>query len=205
MAIGQFEVANKIQTKALSLYEKTEDHEGIVRTACNLAAIAFSQKKVASGSKYLERTVKEARAANDLDDDDRAAIASLQGWEALFHDDFTLGLTRYRQALDLWRRRHGEEHPYTGWGHLLLGDANAEAGQLTTALGEMRQGIAILDHTLGRQNPRYLLAEIAYSRILDATGSHSEAAQIKSTAELVLKEVYRRQCAGCTISAVALH
>jgi tetratricopeptide (TPR) repeat protein len=160
---------------------------------------------VVSGSHYLERAVKEARAANDLDDDDRAAIASLQGWEALFHDDFTVGVARYRQALDFWKRRHGEEHPYTGWGHLLLGDANAAAGQLTTALEEMRQGIAILDRTLGRQNPRFLLAEIAYSRVLDATGSHSEAAQMKATAEPLLQDIYRRQCAGCTVSAAAFH
>jgi tetratricopeptide (TPR) repeat protein len=205
LATGQFEVAGKIKTKALSLYEKIGEHGGITRAACDLAAVEFNQKKVASGSKYLERAVKEAHVARDLDDDDRAAIASLQGWEALFHDDFTLGVGRYRQALDLWRRRHGEEHPYTGWGHLLLGDANAKAGQLTTALGEMKQGVAILDRTLGRQNPRYLLAEIAYSRVLDATGSHLEAAQIKAAAEPLLNDINPSKCAGCTISAAAFH
>jgi tetratricopeptide (TPR) repeat protein len=205
LATGQFEVADKIKTRALGLYQKIDDHEGIARAAYDLAAVAFGQKKVASGSKYLERAVKEARAANDLDDDDLAAMASLQGWKALFHDDFTLGLASYRKALDLWKKRHGEEHPYTGWGHVLLGDADAEAGQLTTALEEMRQGIAILDHTLGRQNPRYLLAEIAYSRVLDATGSHSDAAHIKAMAEPLLKDIYSRQCAGCTISAAAFH
>jgi tetratricopeptide (TPR) repeat protein len=203
LATGQFEVADKMKTKALGLYEKIDDHGGMVRASCDLAAIAFGQKKVGSGSNYLKRAVKEARAANDLDDDNRAAIASLQGWEALFHDDFTVGVARYRQALELWRKRHGEEHPYTGWGHLLLGDADAEAGQLTAALGKMRQGIAILDRALGRQNPRYLLKEIAYSRVLDATGSHSEAAQIKATAEPLLTDIYRRQCAGCTVSAAA--
>jgi hypothetical protein len=91
----------------------------------------------------------EARAANDLDDDDRAAIASLQGWQAQFDGDYTVGVARYRQALDLWRRLHGEEHSYTGWGHLLLGDAEAAAGQLTTALREIRQSVAILDRALG--------------------------------------------------------
>jgi hypothetical protein len=69
----------------------------------------------------------------------------------------------------------------------------------------MRQGSAILDRTLSRQNPRYLVAEIAYSRILDATGSHAEAAQIKAAAEPLLKDIYRRQCAGCTVSATAFH
>jgi tetratricopeptide (TPR) repeat protein len=205
LAVGQFEVAEKMKMKALDVYEKVDDHGGIARASCDLAAIAFSQKKVARGIKYLERAVMEAQAANDLDDDDRAAIASLQGWQAQFDGDYTVGVARYREALDLWRRIHGEEHPYTGWGHLLLGDAETAAGQLTTALREIRQSVAILDRALGRQNPRYLLAELAYSRVLDATGSHSEAAQIKATAEPLLKDIYRRQCAGCTVSAAALH
>lgn len=202
---GQFEAAEMMRTKALGLYEKVDDHGGIARSSGDLAGIAFSEKNVARGSKYLERAVKEARLANDFDDDDRAAIASLQGWKAQLDGDFRMSAVRYRQALDLSRGLHGEEHPFTGWDYLLLGEAHAEAGQLTTALGEMRQGVAILDRALGRQNPQYLVAEIAYSRVLDAAGSHAEAAQIKATAEPVLKDVYRRQCTGCSISAAAFH
>jgi tetratricopeptide (TPR) repeat protein len=205
VATGQFEVADKMRTKALGIYEKVEDHGGVARAAGDLAGIAFSQKKVASGSKYLERAVKEAGLANDLGDDDRIAIASLQGWKAQFDGDFTVSVARYRQALDMSRKVHGEEHPFTGWDYMLLGEAHAEMGQLTTALGEMRQGVAILDRALGRQNPRYLVAEIAYSRVLDASGSHIEAVRIKVAAESLLKDVYQRQCAGCTISAVAFH
>src|SRR6202030_2225350 len=120
-------------------------------------------------SKYLERAVKEARLANNLDGDDRVAIASLQGWKAQFDGNVTMSVASYGHALDLSRRLHGEEHPSTGWGYLLLGEAYAEAGQLTTAL---EQGVAVLERTLSRQNPHYLIAELAYSRILDATGSH---------------------------------
>jgi hypothetical protein len=194
-----------MRMKALGIYEKIEDHGGIARTCGDLAGIAFSQKKVDRGSKYLERAVKEARLANDLDSDDRVGIASLQGWKAQLDGDVTMSVVSYRQALDLSRKLHGEEHPSTGWGYLLLGEAHAEAGQLTNALGEMRQGVAVLDRTLSRQNPRYLVAEMAYSRVLDATGSHAEAARVKASAETLLKDVYRKQCAGCTISAVAFH
>jgi len=205
LANGEFEIADKIKTKALGLYERIGEHEGIARAACDLAAIKFNQKQVTRGSRYLERAVKESQAASSLEDDDRAAILSLQGWEALLHDDTAAGVASYRQALDLWRKRHGEEHPYTGWGYLLLGDADAKAGHLTTALGEMRQSAAILERTVGRQNSRYLLAELAYSRVLDATGSHSQAAQIKAMAEPLLNDIQRRQCAGCTISAASFH
>jgi tetratricopeptide (TPR) repeat protein len=205
VATGQFEIANKLRTKALGLYEKAGDHGGIARASADLAVTAFSQKKVGTGGKYLERAMKEARLANNLYDDDRAAIASLKGWQAQFDGDLATSVTSYRQALDLLKKCHGEEHPFTGWGYLLLGEANAEAGQLTTALVEMRQGIAILDRTLSLQNPRYLVAKIAYSRILDATGSHSEAAQIRAASEPLLKDIYRKQCAGCTVSAIAFH
>jgi hypothetical protein len=112
---------------------------------------------------------------------------------------------RYRQALDLSRRFHGEEHPFTGWNYPLLGQSHAEAGQLTTAVEEMRQGIAVLDRTLSHQNPRYLVAEMAYSRVLDAPGFHPEAANMKATAEAFLKDANRKQCAGCTISVAAFH
>lgn len=205
VATGQFEVADKLRIKVLGLYEKVGDHGGIARTSGDLAGTAFSQNKVGRGSKYLERAVKEARLANDLEDDDRATIVSLQGWQAQLNGDFAMSVMRYQQSLDLLSRYYGEEHPSTGWSYLLLGEAHAEAGQLTSALGEMRQGVAILERTLSRQNPHYLAAEMAYSRVLDATGSHSEAAQIKAAAEPLLKDIYRRQCTGCTVSATAFH
>ena len=203
VATSQFELAERLRLKALGLYEKIGDHGGIARSSGDLAGVAFSQNKVTKGSKYLQRAVKEARLANDLDDDDRVAIASLQGWKAQLDGDFATSALRYQQALGLSRRFHGEEHPFTGWDYLLLGTAHAETGELTTALGEMRQGIAILEHTLSKQNPRYLVAEIAYSRVLDATGSHAEATRIKATAESLLRDAYQRQCAGCTVSAAA--
>jgi tetratricopeptide (TPR) repeat protein len=203
VATGQFELAQELRMKALGLYERVEDHGGIARSSGDLAGIAFSQKKAGKGGKYLERAVKEARLANDLDDDDRIAIASLQGWKAQLDGDFEMSVVKYRQALDLSKRFHGEDHPFTGWNYLLLGTAHAQAGDLTNALEETRQGVAILKRKLSEQNPRYLVAKIAYSRVLDATGSHAEAARIRATAESLLKDVYQSQCIGCTVSAAA--
>jgi tetratricopeptide (TPR) repeat protein len=202
---GQFGIAEQMTTKALGLYERVDDRAGIVRASYDLATIAFSRKNVPEGSGYLKDAVKEARTANGLDDDDRAAIASLQGWQAQFYGNYTVSVVRYRQALDLWRGLHGEEHPYTGWGYLLLGEADAAAGQLTSALAEMKQSIAILDRSVGRRNPRYLEAEMAYARVLDRTGSESAAAQIRSETESVLKNIDHSQCVGCILSAGALH
>jgi hypothetical protein len=67
----------------------------------------------------------------------------------------------------------------------------------------MRMGLVILDHALGDKNPKYFMAQIAYSQILDRTGSHAEAAQVKAAAEQASKAFYRDQCVGCTISVAA--
>lgn len=202
VASGQFEDADRITKKALTLYLKIEDHDGIARASSNLAAIAFEQKNSTKGSRYLDRAIKEAAMATGFDDDDRAAIASLQGWQAQLNADYSRSIKSYRQALSLWKL-HGEGHPYVGWGYLLLGDAEAAAGKFTVALDDMKQGVAILNRALGPQNPRYLLGELAYSQVLDAAGSHSEAAQIKATAEPLLQAIYRKQCAECTVSAAS--
>jgi hypothetical protein len=142
---------------------------------------------------------------NDLDEDDLAAIDSMRGSLAQFDGDFRTAVSSYQQSLDLWRRRHGEEHPFTGWGYALLGEAHAKSGDLTTGLTEMKQGLAILGRALNHQDPRYLTAEIAYSRVLGDTGAHAEAAQIKASAEHLLREFYSGQCINCTISVAAFH
>jgi tetratricopeptide (TPR) repeat protein len=204
VSTGQFEDADKLRTKALRLYEKIGDHGGAAMASSDFALSSFRQNKVSQGKKYLESALREARAATDLDNDDRAAIASLQGWKAWHDRDYSKSVAKYREALDFLRSLHGEDHPSTGWAHVLLGDADAAAGQLKAALTETKEGMEILDRSLGRQNPHYLMAEVAYARALDASGSRAEADQIKATAESMLKENDRRQCPGCTVSAMAL-
>jgi tetratricopeptide (TPR) repeat protein len=201
LAMGQLDTAQKIKVKALNLYEKANDQAGIVRACYDLAEIAFGRGKMPEGAKYLERAIKEAQSATDLDDDDWASLASLQGWQAEINGDHAVSIARYKEALALWRRLHGEEHPDTGWGLVLLGAAEAKGGNSRAGLAEMRQGIAILGRTLGQKNLRYLSVEMTYARLLDKEGFRAEAAQVKATTEPTLQEVYREQCIGCTVSA----
>ena len=203
VTMGQLDVAARLRQRAFGLYEEIGDHAGMTRASNNLAGIAFSEHNTHEGRRYLERATKEAKLAKGLDDDDRASIASMQGWLAQLENDPVKGAARYRQSLDLLVKRHGEEHPFVGWGYVLLGRAHAETGDLTTALSEMKRGMAILGRTLDDQNPKYLTAELAYSRVLDTTGAHVEAAQMKAEAEHQLKEGSSRQCSNCTISAAA--
>ena len=67
----------------------------------------------------------------------------------------------------------------------------------------MQTALTILDHALGRKNPKYFAAELAYSRVLDQSGLHTEAAQMRAAGEKASKDYYGSQCAGCTISTAA--
>lgn len=102
------------------------------------------------------------------------------------------------------KRAHKGDHQNMGWGYVLLGRAYANAGRTDDAAKEMQQGLSILDRTLGRTNPHYLEAEIAYSRLLDETGAHDAAARLRAADEATLKALYQKQCVGCTISVNAL-
>lgn len=199
----QFDIATRLETKALRLYEQAGDRAGIARAASQLAGTAFSQDDVAQGSKFLKCAVKAAESTNNLDYDDRAAIESLTGWQARLNGNAANSITSYGRALDLVKKEHGDDYAATGWSYVLLGNANAAAGRWTEAIEAMRSGLAILDRTMGRQSQHYLIAEIAYSHALDAAGFHSKAAQIKAEAEPLLQALSRRQCDGCTVPAAA--
>jgi hypothetical protein len=67
----------------------------------------------------------------------------------------------------------------------------------------MQTGLTILDHALGQKNPKYFVAELAYSRVLDQFGLHAEAAQIRAAGEKAWKEYYGSHCTGCTINVAA--
>jgi len=204
LAMGQSDAADRMKRKALRIYEKTNDHTGIAIASSDLAGLAFSQGRVRRGRKYLKRARKEAQLASDLDDDDLAAISSMQGWLALLDRDVAATVAAYQHSLDLWRTRHGEEHPSTGWGYVLFGNAKAQAGELSSALADMQKGLAILDRTRGRQDARYWKAEVACSIVLDRTGARTEAARMRTDAERELQDLRRGQCSACTVSVAAL-
>jgi tetratricopeptide (TPR) repeat protein len=202
VALGQPEEAGRIQEKALHVFEKINDRASVAIVCSNLAALAFGQKQVRRGRKYLDRAQKEAQLAS-LDDDKLAAISSMRGWLSVIEGDAAGAVAAYQVSLDLWRKRYGEQHPSTGWGYVLLGDAKAAAGELTSALADMRTGLAVIERTRGRQDEHYLKAEIAYAGVLERSGARTEAAQLKTEAERELEKLHRAECDGCTISAAA--
>jgi len=203
LAMDQIDASRNLKLQALRLYAEADEHGGIAISCSDLAALALVKNKIHDAKKYLARARDEQLAATDLDDDGRAAISSMQGWLARIDGKIPDAVFAYQHSLDLWRNQHGEEHSFTGWGYMLLGNAKAEAGESASGLVDMERGLRIIGRTLGHENPRYLWGEIAYARVLDQTGAHPPAARIKAEAERQLKDLYRGQCPGCTISVAA--
>jgi tetratricopeptide (TPR) repeat protein len=203
-AMGQLKTSTDLRLKTLHLYKQIGDHSGLARACNNLAMLALQQRDGKKAKKYLSCSAEEMKVATALDDDDVAAIYSTQAEFDRLNGNTPAAIAGYERAMQIWRRAHKGDHPNIGWGCMLLGRLYATAGRISDAEKEMQQGLSILDRTLGRTNPRYLEAEIAYSRLLDQTGAHDAAASLRAADEATLKAIYQRQCFGCTISIDAL-
>ncbi|MGA8272766.1 MAG: tetratricopeptide repeat protein [Candidatus Sulfotelmatobacter sp.] len=198
--VGQLQIAAPMWVKALHLRQQTGDHAAVMRSLTKLAGLALAQKRVREADRYLKTASKEMKLTHDLGDDDSVVLFETQAWLALAQGYASDAVAGYQRALALCERVYGENHWLTGWEHLLRGKAYAQAGNMESAVADMREGVAILDHALGRKNPKYFAAEIAYSQVLDQAGSHVQAAQFRTTAEQSNKDFYGSQCVGCTIN-----
>jgi Tfp pilus assembly protein PilF len=197
---GRTEAAGKMWLTALQLREQIADHAGMVRSLLDLAGFDLSQQRIHEAKKYFKRAQQEIKLAGDLNDDDFALFFETQAWLAMIEGNYSGAVADYRRALETSRRSRGEQHWITGWEYMLLGKAYAEDGNLKDALDDMQRGLSILEHALGTNNPKFLIAEIAYSQLLDRAGSHAEAAALKAAAEKATTEMYAGQCVGCTIN-----
>jgi Tetratricopeptide repeat len=198
--LGQLDVAAPMWEKALRLRQKIGDHAGTALSLTRLAELALSQNRVRKANRYLQEASREAEASPDVIDDDKALFFETQGWLAIAEHHAPVAAADYRHALELVERSQGGQHWLVGWEHMLLGKACAESGDFRGALANMQTGLTILDHALGQKNPKYFAAELAYSRMLDESGLHTEAAQMRAASEKASKDYYGNQCARCTIN-----
>ena len=197
---GQDQIALELWNKTLAMWEKLGDHAALMRSLTKLAGLSIVQHRMRAARRYLERASQEMRLSPDLVADDLAILSETQAWLALAEGHASVAVAGFRRALEIVSRQHGEQHWLTGWEYMLCGKAYAQSGDLDRALENMRKGLAIIDHALGANNPKYFVAQIGYSQLLDQTGSHREAAQLRGAAEQASKDFYRGQCPGCTIN-----
>jgi tetratricopeptide (TPR) repeat protein len=203
-AMRQEQDAIKLGLKAAGIDAQLGNHTGLTRIYTDMAGAAIQQHDGKIAKAYLLKAIAESRLTDELTDDDRAALASTEALLASMNGKTQEAVANYRQALELWKRRHGEQHHFTGWGYVLLGQALATNGQPQDGLVNLQRGLTILDQTVGPQNPRYLVGEILYAKILDQSGMHSEALRLRIQAQQSLDGLLNRECMKCTVSVATL-
>lgn len=201
---GDQDAMKRTAVKALRLYERENDHAGLLAVYIVLAQDSVNRRKSRDAELYLAQATGESTQLNKLGDVNRIGIADLHGAIALLEGDPVLAAADYQQSLEMRIRGLGGLHPETGWGYMLLGKANLRAGDVKLALAHMSQGLSILASSDGAESVAYLYSEVAYSKALAADGQRSQARHLKAGAYQALAALYRGQCASCQISLAAL-
>ena len=201
---GNMEAAWKMRMKALHTYEEINDQAGIADACASLAELDITRKHASAAREYLSCAIEASKVASGLTEDFFAALSSTQGWLNETDNNYAAAESEYQRALMLWKHQHGEQHFLVGWGYMLLGKANAGAGDMTNALDNMRKGLGILGNTAGTANIKYLVAELAYSEVLNVSGAHTSARELKTKTESALQNFFRDRCIRCRTSAAAL-
>ena len=202
--IGQFDTAKHVLLRSVHMFEAQGDHSGASMIWNDLATIAAEQHSRGDANKFMVRSIAESQLAKDFTTSELAALATTEGRIAELDGDPRTAISDYRHALDLWEQSHEDQRPKTAWLYVLLGSAYLQAGDVANARDATSRGLTELDASSGRETPRYFAAQVAYSKVLDASGAHDEASKLRKEAQASLNTGTDRQRAQSQISVAAL-
>jgi tetratricopeptide (TPR) repeat protein len=202
--IGEFNTAKHVLLRSVHFLEEVNDHAGAAMIWNDLATIAAEQHSRGESHKDMAHSIAESQLANDITTGELAALATTEGRIAELDGDPHRAISDYQHALELWQQSREDQQPRTAWLYVLLGTAYLQAGDIANARESTTRGLALLEASSGRQTPRYFAAEIAYSKVLDASGAHDEASRLLKEAQASLNTGTDRQRAQSSISVSAL-
>lgn len=202
--IGQIDTAKHVMLRSLHLFEDEGDHAGAAMIWNDLATVAADQHSLHDAHKNLARAIAESQLAKDLTQGQLAALTTTEGRIAELDKDPRTAISDYQRALDLWKLTHNDQQQKMAWLYVLLGGAYLQAGDIPNAREAITHGLAMLEASSGRDTPRYLAAELTYSKVLDASGAHDEASRLRKDAQANLKIDADRQRTQSEISVNAL-
>lgn len=202
--IGQFDTAKHVLLRSVHMLESENNHAGAAMIWNDLATIAAEQHSRGESHKDMARSIAESKLATDITTGELAALATTQGRIAELDGDPRTAISDFQHALDLWKQSHEDLQPKTAWLYVLLGSAYLQASDIANARANTTRGLAMLEASSGRDTPRYFAAQIAYSKVLDASGAHDEASTLRKDAQAALNTGTNRQRAQSQISVAAL-
>jgi tetratricopeptide (TPR) repeat protein len=198
----QLDIAKRILHRATDMFEKQNDHLKSSMMWNNLATIASDEHSSREAHKCMARAIAESQLANNITIDEHAALTMTEARIAELDGDPRTAISDYQHALALWKESHNDQQPETAWLYVLLGGAYLSAGDLPTARQMTSQGLHLLEEGSGRQSPRYLNAELAYAKVLDASGDHNEASKYRKEAQTSMDATTRRAQSEISVSAL---
>lgn len=202
--IGQTDTAKHVLLRSVHLFEDENDHAGAAMVWNDLATIAAEQHSRGDAHKDMARCIAESQLATNMTTGELAALATTEGRIAELENNPRSAISDYRHALDLWNQTQKDQQQRIAWLYVLLGNAYLEAGDLAHARETATHGLDLLEASSGHQTVKYLAAELVYSKILDASGSHEEASSLRKQAQSGMSTATDRQGAQSTISINAL-
>jgi len=203
--IGRTDNAANLRRKARSIYVVMHDYEGIARSSNNLAVIAINRADFRSATRELAVALDAAKHGGErLDDDDNAAINSVQGRIALHEKRFADALDCFRNAIGYWTKAHGSSYFMLGLGYTLRATALEKMGNLEDATIDIQNALSIEERALGKESEMYWTTELLYSEILKRSGRQQDAESLNKVATAGLSRIQRDECSSCSISIYSL-
>lgn len=202
---GNWADSERLRQKALGIYELLEDHAGIARVSSNLAVLALAHKDFSEARTEIRFALEESRKIATPDDDDTAAMMSVEGTLALVDHDPPESLSYFKQALQLWSRSHGASSSQAGIGLALRAQAYERVGDLMNASADAQRASEIFSTTPGRDTSLYWKTVLLQAKIMKAQGRKAEGRTLEKTATKSLRGLESQSCQTCTVTAQAFH
>ena len=185
---GQFDTAKHVLHRSVHLFEQAGGHHAEIAIVWNdLATIAADRHSIREARKCMAHAIAESQLSDKLTSDDLSSIAATQASIAELDGDRRSAVSGYQRSLTLSKLSHEDGHPETAWLYVLLGEAFLKTGNIAEARENISRGLSLLEVGAGRQSSRFLGAELAYAKALDASGAHDEASTLRKEAEANLK------------------
>ncbi|MBV8140309.1 MAG: tetratricopeptide repeat protein [Deltaproteobacteria bacterium] len=201
---GNISSAENLFLQALKIDKRLMEHERLTDLYIHLAGLEIEKRRFKEAKRYLNLALSEQQQTGQSQTELLAELYVTKGWLANASKHYHEAVDDYTQALAACQRSYGDNHPVVGWSYLLLGKAQGESGDLNDAFDAMGKGLSILKNSVGIHDVKYLIGEIAYSKLLDRAGKHEEAQRLSAEAEDSLPLAFKARCRDCSTSAWSL-
>jgi tetratricopeptide (TPR) repeat protein len=199
-SLGQRDQAKTLCEKARQIYAELRDSAGVAITSINVAVIALGRNDFKAARRALQ-TATQSQPEKAMKADDLAAVDAVKSGLALHEGNSEEAVAMAQHAIDLWTQAHGPGHFLLSNGYLLRAQALAHSGDYVRAIQDAQHALTIVEAAIGRDTVDFLSAQVAYARILRASGAKQEGSHMAKEAGSALADLERRQCSGCTIDA----